>query len=103
MRNHLIGLAFSDCELFSNLEWAQNTYDRLRGAQREPDFPTHTTVIAQAAQAAAESLRSRVIGQVKWLSSDELGTLVGEIGALYADSTQLDEMLKRLATGYPRQ
>jgi CRISPR-associated protein Csc2 len=102
VRNHLVGFAFSDCELFSNLEWAQNTYDRLRGNNREPDFPTHITVIAQAAQAAAESLRSRVAGRVEWLTSETLGGLVDEIRTLYADPVQLGEMLKRLATSYPR-
>ena len=103
VRNHLIGVAFSDCELFSNLEWVQNTYDRLRGSEREPDFPVHVTSVSQHARAAAEALRSRIIGRVEWIKSDELGDLVEELGALYADSAQLTAMLNRLAGSYPRQ
>lgn len=103
VRNHLIGVAFSDCELFSNLEWVQNTYDRLRGDEREPDFPLHVSSVSQQARAAAEALRSRVVGRVEWLSGDELGELVQELGALYADSVQLTAMLGRLASSYPRQ
>ncbi len=103
VRNHLVGVAFSNCELFSNLEWVQRTYDLVRGAEHEPEFPLHTTTIAQAARSAAETLRSRVIGQVEWLSGDDVGQLVAEAGALYADPTQLAAVLKRLAASYPRR
>jgi CRISPR-associated protein Csc2 len=103
VRNHLIGVAFSDCELFSNLEWVQSAYDRLRGGDREPDFPVHVTAVSQHARAAAEALRSRIIGRVEWIGADELGDLVQELGTLYADSAQLTAMLNRLAASYPRQ
>lgn len=103
VRNHLIGVAFSDCELFSNLEWVQSAYDRLRGSEREPDFPVHVTSVSQHARAAAEALRSSIIGRVEWIKSDELGDLVEELGALYADRAQLTAMLNRLAGSYPRQ
>ncbi|MBK9940802.1 MAG: type I-D CRISPR-associated protein Cas7/Csc2 [Kouleothrix sp.] len=103
VRNHLIGIAFSNCELFSNLEWVQSTYDRLRGSQREPDFPVHVASVSQHARVAAETLRNRIIGRVEWLQSDELGDLVEELGRLYADSAQLTALLNRLATSYPRQ
>lgn len=103
VRNHLIGVSFSDCELFSNLEWAQHTYDLLRGAEREPDFPLHVTTVSWQARAAAATLRSRVVGRVEWLDADELGALVQELGALYADGEQVTAMLNRLASSYPRQ
>ena len=103
VHNHLIGVAFSDCELFSNLEWVQHTYDLLRGNEREPDFPVHVTTVSQQARAAAETLRSRIIGRVEWLKADELGDLVQELGELYADTAQLTAMLNRLASSYPRQ
>jgi CRISPR-associated protein Csc2 len=103
VRNHLIGVAFSDCELFSNLEWVQSAYDRLRGNEREPDFPIHVTAVSQHARVAAEALRSRIIGRVEWIGADELGDLVQELGTLYADTEQLTAMLNRLAASYPRQ
>jgi CRISPR-associated protein Csc2 len=103
VRNHLIGVALSDCELFSNLEWVQHTYTRLSDGQAEPDFPLHVNRIAQAARESATDLRQRVIGRVEWLSSDELGTLVQEIGTLYADRDMQAAFLKQLAGSYPRQ
>jgi hypothetical protein len=81
----------------------QNAYDRLRGSEREPDFPVHVTNVSQHARAAAEALRSRIIGRVEWLKGDELGDLVEELGALYADRAQLTAMLNRLSSSYPRQ
>jgi CRISPR-associated protein Csc2 len=103
VHNHLIGLAFSNCELFSNLEWVQATYDLLRGSEREPDFPVHVSTVSQQARIAAEALRKRVIGRVDWMNADELGTLVTELSELYASPEQLETMLKRLAGSYPRQ
>jgi CRISPR-associated protein Csc2 len=102
VRNHLIGVAFSSCELFSNLEWVQRSYDRLRGEDREPDFPLHISTVATEARAAAEELRARVIGRVEWLAGDELGVLSDELRELYADQTRLAALLNRLATSYPR-
>lgn len=102
VRNHLVGVAFSNCELFANLEWVQRSYEQLRGAAREPDFPLHISAIAEAARAAAADLRARVVGRVEWLSGDQLGALANEIGALYADPDQLRALLTRLAASYPR-
>ena len=103
MRNHLISVALSDCELFSNLEWVQHTYTRLSDGQTEPDFPLHVNRIAQAARESATDLRQRVIGRVEWLSGDEIGMLVQEIGALHADRDALTAFLHRLAGSYPQQ
>ena len=103
VRNSLVGVAWSNCELFSNLEWVQHTYELLRGDEREPMFPLHITEIAQAAHTAAESLRKRVVGRVEWLTGDDLGGLVEELGDLYASPDQLSAMLTRLASGYPKR
>ena len=103
VRNHLIGVAFSNCELFSNLEWVQSSYEQLRGKEREPEFPLHATAVADAARTAATALRERVIGRVDWLTGDELGELVGEIGALYAQPEQLKALLERLDASYPKR
>ncbi|GAC1383664.1 MAG: hypothetical protein NVS4B8_26630 [Herpetosiphon sp.] len=103
VRNHLLGVAFSNCELFSNLEWVQRTYDEMRGTAREPAFPVHVTVVGQHAYAAAESLRERVVGQIEWLSQHDISALLAEISALYAQQVPLTTMLERLASSYPKQ
>lgn len=103
IRNHLLMVALSNCELFSNLEWVQQTYDRLRGDAAEADFPLHLTEVASEARAAAESLRGRVVGRVEWLSPDKSGQLVREMGELYADPARVADLLKRLDASYPRR
>ncbi len=103
IHNHLIGVAFSGCELFSNLEWVQHTYDRLRGEKPEPDFPLHLTHITAAAQAAATTLSARVYSPVTFLKADELARLQQELHDLYHDTEALQTLLKRLDASYPRQ
>jgi CRISPR-associated protein Csc2 len=102
VRNHLLAVAFSNCELFSTLEWVQTSYDRLRGEQHEPDFPLHISKVAAVARAAAEELQARVYGHIAWLHADELGSLTQEIRELYANPQDLAAMLTRLAASYPR-
>lgn len=103
IRNHIAMVAFSDCELFSNLEWVQHTYDQLRTADGTvQDFPVHISTIKEAACEAATVLRERVIGRVEWLSGNEIDDLVREIGALYSDPSQVAALLSRLDAGYPR-
>jgi protein involved in polysaccharide export with SLBB domain len=46
---------------------------------------------------------ARVIGRVEWLTGDEVGQLVQEIGELYADTAQISALLKRLAASYPQR
>ncbi|NJL05804.1 MAG: type I-D CRISPR-associated protein Cas7/Csc2 [Chloroflexaceae bacterium] len=103
VHNHLIGVAFSRCELFSNLEWVQHTYDLLRGDQLEPDFPLHVSTITAAAQAAAATLKARVYSDVTFLSADELAAFQHELHELYSDAAALAAMLQRLDTIYPRE
>ncbi len=103
VRNTLVGMAWSNCELFSNLEWVQHTYELLRGSEREPMFPLHISNITEAAQQAASTLRKRVIGQVDWMTGEDITGLIEELGQLYASPDQLAAMLNRLATSYPKR
>jgi CRISPR-associated protein Csc2 len=102
VRNTLAGIAFSDCELFSNLELTQHSYDLLRGNTEELDFPLDDRTAVQKVREAAETLRKRVIGQVTFLSSDEIATLVGEIAALYSSEDQLRNDLQATTRSYGR-
>jgi CRISPR-associated protein Csc2 len=96
VKNHLVGVAFSDCELFSNLELTQAVYDRLKGEDDELDFPIPSEQIVQEARAAANELSQRVVGDVTWLSTDESETLVEEMIDLYSDKERSAAMLKRM-------
>jgi CRISPR-associated protein Csc2 len=102
VRNTLAGIAFSDCELFSNLELTQHTYDLLRGDADELDFPLDDRAAVQKVREAAETLRRRVIGQVTFLSSDEIAALVEEIAALYSNEDEVRNDLQATTRSYGR-
>lgn len=96
VKNVLAGVAFSNCELFSNLELTQAVYDLLKGDADELPFPLEEDVVANAVQAAAQDLSDGVIGEVVWMDSDEVMALVEELNDLYSDEAAFAEQLKGL-------
>lgn len=102
VRNLLAGIAFSDCELFSNLELTQQSYDLLRGGRAELDFPLHDTTAVQAMREAAQALRPRVLGQVTLLDIDMVQGLVAELSDLYGDDETLRNDLCTTTRSYGR-
>lgn len=102
VRNTLAGVAFSDCELFSNLELTQEVYDLLRGDGDDLDFPLVDRVAVQATREAATRLRNRVMGQVTLLSGDDTAALVEEIGTLYRNEDALREDVSATTRSYGR-
>lgn len=104
VKNIVAGVAFSDTELFSNLEWTQQTYDLLLAQQEdtdELDFPLREDAVVAAAQEATESLRGRIVGTMAFLTGDDATTLVEDIRALYADNDAVDALLDRTTEMYP--
>ena len=93
VKNILVGVVFSDCELFSNLELTQATYDRLRGGEPELEFPLRSELAVGAMRAAADQLSKRVAGQLTILPSDEVSALVDQITAFYQDGDAVRHML----------
>lgn len=102
VRNTLAGLAFSDCELFSNLELTQLTYDLLCDGRPDLDFPLQDHQVVQKVREAISILRRRVIGRVAILDVDDLGSLVEEIAMLYSDEERLKNMMRETTQGYGR-
>lgn len=102
VRNHVVALIFSDCEMFSNLEWTQATYDRLRDGRAEPDFPLHVEAVRQAARATIRELTPRVVGQTTPLPQDDLDALLADMRDLYTDPAAVREMLGMASAMYPR-
>jgi CRISPR-associated protein Csc2 len=101
VQNHLVGVIFSDCELFSNLEWTQVTYDTLRGEKEEPEFPLHVDTVKAVAEQTIGALSSHVIGQMTALPPADVAALVAEMGDLYGDETAVTELLQTATGGYP--
>jgi len=99
VENILAGIIFSDCELFSNLELTQTTYDLLNDGN-PPTFPLHPDVVVRAVQTAADGLRRGIPGQIVVLAPEEIAELRSEIVALYTQEQGLETMLRRLTESY---
>ena len=103
VQNVLLGVVFSDCELFSNLELTQTAYDLLIGDEVELDFPMAKDDVHTAVQQAAAQLMSRVMGQTTVLTVAEVAQLHQEMIDLYADETAVTVMLEKTNTVYGPQ
>lgn len=97
VKNILVGVGFSDCELFSNLELTQAAYDRLKGDGDELEFPLETETVIAAVEEVAPALSERVVGQVVWMPDDEVAILLDELIALYSDPQATATMLSRIS------
>jgi CRISPR-associated protein Csc2 len=101
VKNHVVGIIFSDCELPSNLEWTQATYDALRGDADEPEFPLHVETVQQTAVQTLTALSNSVMGQVTAVPQADLAALLAEMSALYGDETAVTNLLKTATFAYP--
>lgn len=103
VHNALLGVVFSDCELFSNLELTQATYDLLRDANGDLDFPLAKERVHTAVQQAAAQLMGRVVGQKTALSVAEVEQLVEEMVTLYGEETAVANLLQSTSKIYGPQ
>ncbi len=98
--NHVAGVIFSNCEIFSNLELTQGVYDALRGDADEPDFPLHPTLVVDHVRAVADRLTGRIASPLTVLQPGEVTGLVSEITEIYQNDDWLLEHLQRADAMY---
>jgi CRISPR-associated protein Csc2 len=99
VRNHVLAIAFSDVELFSNLEFTQAFYDAFveagtdlaSGSLTLPNFQKHALQIVQ-------QLTDEVAGRLALVTGEELKAVLDEVRALNRDETRLAAFLKELNT-----
>lgn len=103
VQNALLGVVFSDCELFSNLELTQAAYDLLRDANGDLNFPLAKEAVHAAVQQAAGQLMGRVVGEKIALSAAEVEQLVEEMVELYGEETAVANLLQSTSTIYGPQ
>ncbi len=103
VQNVLLGVVFSDCELFSNLELTQTAYDLLIDGKVELNFPMAKKRVHTAVQQAASQLMSRVVGQTTVLTAAEVTQLHQDMIDLYADETAVATILQETGTIYGPQ
>ena len=100
MRNIIVGVIFSDCELFSNLELTQCVYDRLGSDGRQ--FPLDENLVKLEVAGAVAGLTNEVIGNLQPLADAELTELISEIRQTFANPTEVKELLESITALYPR-
>ncbi len=102
VQNRLVACIFSDCELFSNLELTQQTWDNLCQDGNEPDFPLADEAVQRAVQQAIDTLQSEVYGRVTPMSADDLGVMLAEVRQTYADEAQIKALLTAVQDMYKK-
>ncbi|HKZ79720.1 MAG TPA: type I-D CRISPR-associated protein Cas7/Csc2 [Pyrinomonadaceae bacterium] len=104
VRNHILGIYFSEAEVFSNLELTQRFYDALAVSapnanesdpKQVPDYLAHKDFQAKWKEVAETSLKA-TIGQVKRMTDEHLAALVADTQKLYADEGSLTKFLREL-------
>lgn len=102
IHNAVLACVFSDCELFSNLELTQQTWDNLCANGNEPDFPLADDAVQSAVQKAIATLQTQVYGRVTPVPTDELQAMLAEVQHLYADETRIKELLTSIQAMYKK-
>lgn len=104
IRNRVLALVCTDCELFSNLELTQAVYDHLAGAGKEGDlaFPLTDDAVNKAALSALDELLPSVMSrQPLVLRGGELEAVLEEVTAVYRTPEGVRELLSAIEKGYP--
>lgn len=105
IRNHILGIYFSDVEVFSNLELTQRFYDALavEGSSEEGDDPVKTAPDYLASKdlldewpAVAKSATEAVVGRVVRMADEHLKSLLADVQKLYSDEESLKAFLTEL-------
>ena len=106
IRNHILGIAFSDVELFANLELTQALYDAFVGDDSIDmtagflslqDFEKHM-LDREGKTGVISQLTQDIAGRLQFLNGTELAQTLSEVRALNQDETQLANFLRDLNT-----
>jgi CRISPR-associated protein Csc2 len=104
VKNRIVTVAFSDCELFSNLELTQAVHDLLKPANEdELPFPLTDEAVERAVSSASDKLITGVFSRKPVLLTGEtLQTELNGVAALYYGSEYMVAALKALSDSYDR-
>ncbi len=98
MKNTIVGVAFSDCELFSNLELTQAVYDLVKEKdKKELEFPLDDSQVKTAIEKAVDQLSTNVFSQKPvFLFGEQLEAELRGVAQLYYEQDGLVQALKNL-------
>jgi CRISPR-associated protein Csc2 len=92
IRNHIVGVYFSDVEVFSNLEMSQLFYDALSNNGSKPDNLSLRDFTDNLVPVINECLK-RAVGRITMMTDEEIADLIHDIGVIYSDQKYLSEFL----------
>jgi CRISPR-associated protein Csc2 len=108
MRNHVLAIAFSDVELFANLELTQALYDALtsqvkldNGSSLDPvrlEDGLSLDDTKRRVPHVLQELTQSIFGRITWVRGDELNEVLSEVQSLYQDEARLYAFLRELNT-----
>lgn len=92
MTNHIVGIAFCDGEIFSNLHFTQALYDALK-----PDITAPISdILTKATEVADNLIKKEPVRKSKVILRLQLDELLTEVGEIYQDENRLQETLTAL-------
>jgi CRISPR-associated protein Csc2 len=102
VKNELVAIILSDCELFSNLELTQTVYDSLLDETSELAFPLAEAAVREAVGQAVDTLLPGVATVApRRIEGHELASALTALRATYADREAVGALLNRISAGYP--
>lgn len=105
VRNDLVAIVLSDCELFSNLELTQTVYDILVdgvGEGGELPFPLNHEAVREATEQAVDTLLPSVATiEPVVIKGAQLAEALGELRRVYASRDSVRALFERIESGYP--
>jgi CRISPR-associated protein Csc2 len=98
LRNHVLAIAFSDVELFANLEFTQAFYDAF-AADKDVDLAGGGLSLAHFQKHAGtviEQLTGDLAGRLKLITGNDLKTILDDVRKLNQNEAQLAAFLRNL-------
>ncbi|MBA3920505.1 MAG: type I-D CRISPR-associated protein Cas7/Csc2 [Nostocaceae cyanobacterium] len=92
MKNYIVGIAFCDGEIFSNLHYTQALYDILKGDVNVPI----SDILKQVQTVANTLLDDEPVRKTNLIFGVQLNDLLDEVSALYQDETHLVKNMNAL-------
>lgn len=94
--NHLLGVVFSNGEIFSNLRFTQAIYDRLQGSENTDDLLERGAVLQAATQSYHSLIAQEPVTRELAFVGPDAAALQAEATALYSDRKQTQALLATL-------
>ncbi len=92
MENHIIGIAFCDGEIFSNLKFTQALYDALDGSPNK----ALSEIAEKASEVSQQLLNEEPIRTTQKIFAPQIADLLSEVRAIYQDETRLTATISAL-------